>query len=37
MDCYYDNIDEILSAILPEDMIVPGAFETVGHIGMYMI
>ena len=26
-------IDEILSAVLPEDMLIPGAFEAVGHIG----
>jgi hypothetical protein len=26
-------LDEILSAILPEGMLIPGAFEAVGHIG----
>ncbi|KAI8050574.1 Met-10+ like-protein-domain-containing protein [Syncephalis plumigaleata] len=32
IDYDYWTADEILSAILPEDMVVPGSFETVGHI-----
>ncbi|RKP10764.1 guanine(37)-N1-methyltransferase [Thamnocephalis sphaerospora] len=32
IDYDYWSADEILSAILPEGSLVPGAFETIGHI-----